>query len=353
MSLSEDLAVLGLSSSDYDAEDSEGRIRRAYLRLSRTRHPDKGGSNEAFQNLSNAYHRLQTSNYAVENEAASEAEEEEQRARQDWQDDEEEFNYWQDAYYDFFHAYEEENYEDYDEYESVFVSWEESQRQRRKAWSDHHKQQLKRGIDYRDKKSSRQSVNCMFCGVNRAIDKRSAKKNGLNWEEYVQSTNVEGYPGYNTCWACKSNHVSVLTQKQACKKFAKKLDMEVQSRRSGKWYNPLFWALKLKKRLFHHTPQTNMYEGPTPAYEYYWYPDLEREALARGWKPRGKMKEEVPWRRKDAPTSIVLAGPKSPKNKSSRAVVVTPGTAEKKKRKRKRDNYDDRKPSAKPRSLFK
>jgi len=47
--------------------------------------------------------------------------------------------------------------------------------------------------------------------------------------------------------------------------------------------------------------------------EYFWYPDLEEEALDLGWKPRGKDVDSVPWKRKDRDDS-----------KKPGAVIVTP-----------------------------
>lgn len=58
MTRGEDLHTLGLSSEDDEAQDSQRKIRKAFLRLSRKHHPDKGGTNEGFQKLSEAYYRL-------------------------------------------------------------------------------------------------------------------------------------------------------------------------------------------------------------------------------------------------------------------------------------------------------
>jgi hypothetical protein len=59
--------------------------------------------------------------------------------------------------------------------------------------------------------------------------------------------------------------------------------------------------LKLAKRKFHHRPKTNMTHWNTINCVFYWYPDLESEALAHGWQPRGKMTDSVAWTRKDLP----------------------------------------------------
>lgn len=345
MAWTEDLAVLGLSSKDGDAEDGRRRIRMAFLRLSRTQHPDKGGTKEEFQNLSAAYHRLIHKDEGEMKKSADSSSEEESKMNgeeddnveepTDHEQDEDFDEYSYDDYFSYFNTYyrEDEFDGDDDAYEDDFVSWEEEREQRRRAWSEHHRQQLRRGIDYRDEKASARSVMCMFCGEHPAITEGKARINGINWDEYIHSTNVEGYPSYMTCWLCKTNHISVLTAKMACKKFAGKLNIQVASRRTGNKYNPIFWELKCDGRSFHHQPQTHLTDVPTHNSEYYWYPDLERQALARGWKPRGKKKESVPWRRKDRIATS----------------LVTPGSSSRKRRKRDKDS-DDRKPKA--RKLF-
>jgi hypothetical protein len=65
---------------------------------------------------------------------------------------------------------------------------------------------------------------CVFCGINNAITSKNAKQHRVDWDEYLASTNDDGYPGYNTCRACKNAHKSGLTQKMACMKFTKYLD---------------------------------------------------------------------------------------------------------------------------------
>ena len=274
---SEDLAVLGLSLAD----DTVAKIRKAYLRLSKVHHPDKeGGSKEAFQNLSAAYYRLKSCSEeprvaAAEQGGGNSSEDDASEEDQSWQ-----------TYEDF--------YADYDNYfhgygygDDSFYSWEEEREQRRRAWSEYHKQQKRRGKDYRDGKVTEQSVICMFCGERPAITEAKATQNGLSWDEYSESTEVEGYPAYFTCWICKDKHISVLTEKMACTKFIRNqvscLNVTAESRYGE--YNPIFWELRRAGRSFRHQPVTNMYDGPTNVSKYYWYPDLERIALARGWMP--------------------------------------------------------------------
>eukprot|EP00804_Cyclotella_cryptica_P024585 CCRYP_020210-RA/>CCRYP_020210-RA protein AED:0.19 eAED:0.19 QI:0/-1/0/1/-1/1/1/0/329 len=329
MTRAEDLSTLGLSRNDGEASDSRRRIRKAYLQLSRSCHPDKGGSKESFQDINAAYERL------TRNEGQPEpTPDNKEDFSREGSEPERGYN-WYDDYYAFFRDYG--FYNDKKEYEDNFAMWEQAREQRRKAYSEFHRQQVKLGRDYDTNGSKKsQAALCMFCGVNIAITEKKAKQNGVDWDEYLASTNVDGYPGYNTCWACKDSHKSVLTKKMACKKFAKVLDYTISSSRTGREYHPVFWFLKLAKRTFHHQPKTNMTDGPTVNSEYYWYPDLEREALARGWQPRGQMKNSVPWSRKDVP-------------KISRA-TVTPASAPTK-RQREGDIGDERKPRAK-RRLF-
>jgi len=168
----------------------------------------------------------------------------------------------------------------------------------------------------------------MFCGKNKPITKEEAAKNGLNWDEY--SRIADGYPRYTTCWICKNQHKSVLTQAQACRKFAKKLDYTVKSKRSGNMYRPVFWFLKVANRTFHQQPFVPTVQ--TRNSEYYWYPDLESEALARGWKPRGAAKDSVPWKRQDRLTrATVSTPPRKRKTKDSTAAMVVTQKRKKKK----------------------
>ena len=153
--------------------------------------------------------------------------------------------------------------------------------------------------DYRDAKVrvNAFTVMCMFCGVNPAIIREEAIRNGLDWDEYVNSIRVDGYRRHNSCWNCKNTHKSMCTENMARKKFAKKLD------------DAVFVSLRMDGRTFHHQPVTNMTNESTRNSEYFWYPDLEREALARGWNPRGEMKNNVPWRRKDLPQVVYSVEP--------------------------------------------
>jgi Zn-dependent alcohol dehydrogenase len=79
----------------------------------------------------------------------------------------------------------------------------------------------------------------MICGVN-------------NTNEYIASTNVDGYPSCNTCWDCKNKHKSTITQQMARKqKFAKVL-----------LDSTVFLSLQ-EKRTLHHQPVTKITDVET------------------------------------------------------------------------------------------
>ena len=66
-------------------------------------------------------------------------------------------------------------------------------------------------------------------------------------------------------------------------------------------------------------------------------------------KSRGKMKETVPWSRKDMSTSMVTVSARPQKKKKAAKRTVTPGSSTSRKRRRNNED-DDRKPTA--RKLF-
>ena len=339
VSQSEDLSELGLNANN-GVPDGKA-IRLAYLRLSKSRHPDKGGTKEAFQRLSNAYQRL-ISNYrypAATRTTSSRPETNYRRPQwnsntaggtrfkpkpsntarpepppasssqgtrqtsssQPDQDpnassgnrDPDDYEFWDEEYFYFFrrqwkgHCDRDKKFDDY----TYFTRWETATRQQR---ARERYQNVKRGYDYRDKravtaangKSSRAKC-CTFCGKNRPITKRDAEKHGLAWNEYNRNKNKYGYPTYRTCWACKNSHNSVLTEKQAIAKFVTDKVHVLEG-------TNVFLNLRQMERSFHHQPVTD-YAEITLNSEYFWYPDVEKEALARGWRPRGTKRLEVPW----------------------------------------------------------
>lgn len=185
-----------------------------------------------------------------------------------------------------------------------FTNWETTTRKQR---SQQRYENVKRGCDYRNKKASSRSK-CMFCGKNKPIHKRQAEKNGLNWSEYSrEGRNKFGYPALKTCWACKNSHVSVLTRKQATTKFSVNKKQVLEGTKE-------FSSLRTMGRSFHHQPVTS-YAEVTLNSQYFWYPHLKEEALARGWRPRGARQLEVPWIPKNA--DVKLLKPPSRKRKET------------------------------------
>ncbi len=299
-------------------EESKTMVRRAYFRLAKCNHPDKGGSTEAFQKLHEAYEFLMNncSNFISDENSgdrANKKDEHRKKADSDEESDEEEdatYYYDEDGYE--YKCESDDEYCSFYDYANIFGSYfrcemdDEFSYEHFESWEDQYKAQKawrkeQRKHDYRDKQTTDLTKDlCIFCGHREAIQQRSAKSNGLNWEEYNRK--VPGFPQYRTCWTCKTNHVSVLTLNQALSKFAKKLDFQKNSLRTGNTYYPVFWHLKRQGRTFHHKPKADGRNN-----EYYWYPDLESEALKYGWKPRGKAKDEVPWKSRIKVGSLVSA----------------------------------------------
>ena len=92
--------------------------------------------------------------------------------------------------------------------------------------------------------------------------------------------------------------------------------------------------LKFNDKSFHHQPKTEYCAGPTRNSEYYWYPDLEMEALSLGWKPRGDKKKDVPWVRKDLSDETELVAQKPPSKPEKKKHVSNVVTPEKRKRRK-------------------
>jgi len=337
-----DLEALGISTLTDDAAKNvkEKTIRRAYLRLSKQRHPDKeGGSEESFQRLVAAYERLTSRNSygyttivttAYEAAATSsdddEKEDDGEDHRYEYYDDGNDSGreYWYDQHYNFFQRASQQygsNSSNEDDYDTFFENWH-------KSWRREFARRRRMGIDERDRPSNNFLHDTgMFCGENAAIQKNVAVQNGLNWKEYT------AHPcSYKICWGCKDSHKSVMTEKMACKAFDITLHFTETSNRTGNLHRPVFWFLKLDKKTFRHQPVVKGHEGNIRNSEYFWYPDLEQEALKRGWKPHGgKKKAGVPWQRKDVRNTTALVVTPDGKKKKSRS--YTAGSSSSKKRK--------------------
>lgn len=191
--------------------------------------------------------------------------------------------------------------------------WDEFRDRWRKAkqrnYARERRDNLKHKYDYRDRKAGNnkeeEELLCMFCGVNKGISQVDAHTDGLQWEEYAS------HPAhYRTCWTCKNSHISVLTESMAQQKFSKKLQdvpktVKTTTEDGGEArHRAVFLQLRDARKTFHHQPRTGRFKEETRKSEYFWYPDLEQEALKLGWLPRGKKKELVPWTRKDVPVAM-------------------------------------------------
>ena len=76
---------------------NEAVIRKAYLRQSKVRHPDKGGPKEAFQRLVNAYARLRAQGTTSETSSNDE-----DVSREESYDREYDEEYWYEEHFSFF-----------------------------------------------------------------------------------------------------------------------------------------------------------------------------------------------------------------------------------------------------------
>ena len=107
MTRAADLAVLELLEGVSPKE-----IRQKYKRLARRDHPDKGGSKEAFQRLSDAYECL---SWPRDDSNGSEVYEDQGSARDSYSDDDQDdfmSNCWYNQYYHFFQRRWNSGYEE-------------------------------------------------------------------------------------------------------------------------------------------------------------------------------------------------------------------------------------------------
>ena len=177
----------------------------------------------------------------------------------------------------------EYDFGDIKEYQVYFENWHREQTIAREKLLEEEK--LAARISNDD--SEEEQVMCMFCGSERAITKHEAELYGLNWNEYCAHPDK-----LKTCWPCKEANISVISEKTALLKFNKKLNTTTMSN-TGFEYYPFFAFLESKGKYFHQTVHNK-------EITYFWFPDLEMEALSLGWRPRGKKRQQgVPWVRKD------------------------------------------------------
>ena len=330
-----------------DENPSSSVLKKRYYDLARELHPDKGGDKGNFQALVNAYDCLCDSRKTEEVQP--------EEAEDDLQYYEDHLSYW--------HAYFQRDrsssgdFEEFDDrFQSTFDDWHMSAKEK----SEKRRQDIKNKVDSRDRKIYKKHAfdmpmiststddnwrPCMFCGVNYGISKSDAYEWGLNWDEYMQHEE-----NYTTCWACLNDHTSAMTYKMAIKKFGRKLDpknadhflLEFDSNRRGRIKPIFFDRLRVNKQTFHYQPKekNGFHTKNLKEREYFWYPDLEHEAISRGWKPRGGSNDsEFPWRRKDLHQSVakpvVTPSPKRKKKKKQNGVKSEDRTISKRKKRKK------------------
>ncbi|CAD7946905.1 unnamed protein product [Amoebophrya sp. A120] len=344
-----DLQTLGIKISPTSSTSSvdENEIRKAYFKLAKTQHPDKqGGSKEQFQKLVGAYERLSgkedfsyesscaknTTTYQNHSSGRSSTSDFYHRHQQrgyynsdgfcdappgyspfgsshfSWGDDDFFDDFFYDSHFKFFQRFfqkRQRNHSSFDFDDFIFSdapcagfddfdSWDKKERQ---AYSAQRAKNVKKGYDKRDRefkkspaesaftktgrlKKNRKNANenapaaCKFCQKtvpNTVITESKANSSGLNWSQYCT------HPfGYQTCWACKNAHKSVMTENMARKKFSRVLDND--------FLEDVFLKLRRENKCFDHKPH-NPHVG-TRTSVYYWVPDLEPIAVARGWKKR-------------------------------------------------------------------
>lgn len=328
-SMAADFAELDLLKFKNSNDSAEIKVHKAYLLKALILHPDRGGTKFAFQRLVNAFERLKR---RLQEEGNSG----DQTVTQldFYSTDEQEEEYWYKQHYNFFVRAWDYSFQNQQEYQTYFDNW--------------HREQTKAREKYLKLVKSTSTTPpgeqlCMFCGSSGVITKKEAEAFGLDWQEYCAHPE-----GYKTCWPCKEGNLSVVSEKTCLLKFNKKLSVAVTSN-TGFEYNPFFAFLQESKRCFHQTTHNK-------EITYYWYPDLEMEAYALGWKPRGKKKQqEGPWVRKDLSVKRKGGEPKQQqqkekpvalrKRKSKEAhvqdssLMVTPDSKRKRRGKREKDMH--------------
>ncbi|CAD7946904.1 unnamed protein product [Amoebophrya sp. A120] len=315
----DDLRTLGLPANGTTSDTQA--IKRAYHRLALTCHPDKGGKKEDFQKVFAAHERLlkqdQACNFygGTSSTATTSASSSSSSSRQPpgstasfsssfatgtsagWHFDPDEHNHHFDRHCQFFAQFLSRHSNDFYFFDGAgfdeFDSWD---REDRRVYARQRAENVKNHYDKRDRKPKRESAFtkngnlrknrttpaqqlascCQFCpdenNPKEGITARSATSHGLNWHQYSSHPQR-----LRTCWACKSAHISVMTEKMARVRFARKLDDP-----SG----AVFARLRRENKFFTHTPQLS--DRNTRTSTFFWVPDLEAAALQLGWKPRGE-----------------------------------------------------------------
>ena len=283
-----DLAALGLAAEEND----ETAIRRAFLRKSRTAHPDKGGTNEEFVALRDAYERLQKNVYAASALPA--------RASQNnhgWHgasagayygdyEDYEQYSEEGESHYEWYDRdWFDENFEENeDAFYSKFHKREMTEEERRTRRQDF----LKRNKDplCQDRKAKPGEPKCDSCRYYRGIRRDHADFRGVDFSAYSRHPE-----GRITCWICKLRFTTVMTKNMA----EKKSWQDAEGNRLGKVLEGkagLFRILREDNRTFCQQPKSEYVED-TRLSEYYWVEDLQKIAQKQPAIPRSPKKRRV------------------------------------------------------------
>jgi hypothetical protein len=277
-SMGADLAELDLLKYKNTSDDAETKIHKAFLNKALALHPDRGGTRPAFQRAVNAFQRLK---HRLEEERHSTAQI--NKSVDYYGCNEKEEEYWYNEHYCFFQRAWEYDFGDIKEYQVYFENWHREQTIAREKLLE----EEKLASETSNNDINEENHVCMFCGREPAVTKQEAELNGVNWNEYCAHPDK-----LKTCWPCIEGSISVISEKATLLKFNKKLSTMTMSN-TGFEYNPFFTFLKSKGKCFHRTIHNK-------EITYFWFPDLEMEALSLGWRPRGKKKKkDVPWVRRD------------------------------------------------------
>lgn len=260
-----DYKVMGISVGSTAEE-----VKKAYFKLALVRHPDKGGTHDSFLELTSAYERIMNDKARQPNRTGSTCSSTSYASSSQSADHSDEDDCGSCFYEDIFGSYFNFFSTCHDAYDD-FGGFEFDYYQQQKMRAKERAENVKRGFDERDCKTSEDLETCDTCHTNSGITQQSAIISGLSWVEYSRCSR-------KTCWACKNAHKSVMTEAMATTKFSKVLD--------GEKPRPVFAKFRAEGKSFSHRPSGGGLLARTRRSVYYWVADLEEKAKELGWKPR-------------------------------------------------------------------
>lgn len=264
-----DLAELGLAPGEKD----DGVIRKAFLRKTLQAHPDKGGSEEQFNALKNAYERLKTDPYAASAPPPHARQNSNQAGRSNRGGD---YNWYDRAWARNQWRYSNSNFGRFHKTFQKREMTEKEKRERRAWFIKNHKDPH---YPPRDKKAEPGEPSCIFCRLNRGITEEDAtvkdKKMGMKGMRFDMYT---CHPrGRITCWICLLRHETVMTKSMAMSTSWK----DANGFRLGKVleHRPnVFAQLTAERKTFKYQPVAERCRVPTRNSEYFWVEDLQEIA---------------------------------------------------------------------------